>query len=288
MQLTMRAAVTLAVAAAWSGAAYAQGLRVVKPKAPTPSPVIAPEPRARVPVNPSTIFQNLISESSANRRLGLSQLGWKDGEQYADDPTFIGNARFDRVNLDDDQEMEAILMVDLGLGRQTDVLIFKKTAGAWWRVGIFSLDYMWSHNDAEHMLELLNIVDFDHIDIVVRVTGGGSDIQKAIDLSIYRLYAGRLYRTFNTRQEFALRKFLSPDKTVIEDECNRVFYPEIPTGEPAYIVVHHTKQTVPDQEWGVIERTPKLLDCTPHRWNAVKYQFVADPSAARKFCPVGK
>ena len=97
MQLTTRAAVTLALAAAWSGAVYAQGLRLVTPKAPTPSPVIAPQPRARVPVNPSIIFRNLMSESSANRRLGLSQPGWTDIEKYAEDREFsVGMRTADR------------------------------------------------------------------------------------------------------------------------------------------------------------------------------------------------
>lgn len=147
---------------------------------------------------------------------------------------------------------------------------------------------MWTANAAERMLELRNIVDFDHRDVVIRLTAGGSDIQKEIELSMYRVYQGRLYRTFETTEEFALRRS-SDVGEMIEDERNEIYYSEPQQGKDSYSVVRRSKQTMPSSEWGVLERPRKLVDCIPYRWDPIKYLFVADRSASGRFCqPVNK
>jgi len=263
-------------------AASAQYLSVEIPAQPAAFPVRRPEPRSRVTEDPSVILQNLIGSSSANRRRALLDLGWKEEVKYAEDPTLIGDARFYRVNLDDDLEMEAILTLQVGRDR-TRVLIFKKSESQWWRIGDFMLSYMWTANSAERMLELREIVGFDHKDIIIRVTAGGSDIQKEIELNMYRLYKGRLYRTFETTEEFALRRY-SDAGEMIEDERNDIYYPEPPQGKDAYIVVRRSKQTMPSSEWGVLERPQEIVDCIPYRWDPIKYLFFADRSASGRFC----
>jgi hypothetical protein len=99
------------------------------------------------------------------------------------------------------------------------------------------LEYMWGPNEAERMLELRNIVDFDHKDIIIRLTSGGSSIQKEVLLSIYRLYQGRLYRTFQTTEEFAVRTFPTPAVMMIEDEVHRLDYPDLDQAKGAFIVL---------------------------------------------------
>jgi hypothetical protein len=264
-------------------AASGQFVTTIRPTQPVALPARRPEPRFRVAEDPSVIFQGLISPSSVRRRHAILQLGWKEQEKFAEDPTLIGDARFYRVNLDDDPEMEAILMLNVG-SHNTEVLVFKRSEGRWWCVGVFSLWYMWTSDDAGRMLELRNIVDFDNKDIVVRLTAGGTDIQKEIELSIYRLCRGRLYRTFELTEEFALRKFPSPGAMMIEDDRHFISYPEPKQGEDPYIVVHRSTQSVPASEWDVIERLPTIVDCVPYRWNPVKYLFIADRSASPRFC----
>jgi hypothetical protein len=261
-------------------AASGQYVSVVVPTQPAASPVTRPEPRVQVADDPLVIFQNLIGSSSANRRRAISQLGWKDDEKFAEDPSFISDARFYRVNLDDDPEMEAILKLKVGF-YETRVLIFRKTMGQWWRIGEFSLTYMWVANEAEDMLELRDIVGLGYKDIVIRLTAGGTDIQKAIVLSIYRLYKGPLYRTFETTEEFAVRRL-----TMIDDERNRIYYPEPEQDKDTYIVVRNSKQFIPESDWGVVEFPPKVIDCIPYRWDPAKYLFVVDRSATGKFCRV--
>lgn len=264
-------------------AASAQYVTVEKPVQPAASPARRPEPRVRVMEDPLTIFQNLIGSSAANRRRALLDLGWNEEAKFAEDPNVIGDARFYRVNLDDDPEMEAILKLTDGIGRETDALVFKKSGKEWWRVGVFSLSYMWTANDADHMLELRDIVGFDHKDIIIRVTAGGSDIQKEIGLGIYRLYKGRLYRTLETTEEFAVRRY--PDAgEMVEDERNDIYYPEPEQGKDAYIVVRRSKQDIPRSDWGVIDHPRKVIGCVPYRWDPIKYLFVADRSASEKFC----
>ncbi|MGH9647189.1 MAG: hypothetical protein ACRD4E_10265 [Bryobacteraceae bacterium] len=238
----------------------------------------------KVADDPFVIFQNLIGSSVANRRRAIVELGWKDEVRFADDPTFIGDARFSRVNLDDDPEMESILTLTLGIGRETSALIFKNSEGQWWRVGVFSISVEWSTDDAEHIFELRNIVDFDHKDIIIRSKGAGTGIQRAIDLSIYRLYQGRLYRTFGISEEFAFDKYSPSGDEMIEDERHEVFYPEIESGKDGYLVVRRSKQMVPVSEWELLPRAPKATSCLPYRWDPIKYQFVADRSVAVKFC----
>jgi len=267
-------------------AASAQYVAVGKPTYPEASPARRPEPAFRVTEEPSVIFQNLAGSSSANRRRAFLDLGWKDQVEFAEDPHVIGDARFDRVNLDDDPEMEAVLTLQVGRDR-TQILIFKKSEGQWWRIGDFLLWYMWTANAAERILELRNIVDFDHKDIVIRLTAGGSDIQKEIELTMYRLYRGRLYRTFETTEEFALRRFPEAGE-MIEDERNDIYYPEQEQGKDAYIVVRRSKEMIPAAEWGIVERSRKVIGCTPYRWDPIKYLFVADRSASVRFCQAVK
>jgi len=146
--------------------------------------------------------------------------------------------------------MEAILEIGIALPPQTQVMIFKKSDNKWWRVGTFSLWYMWEEDKAEHMLELRNIIDLDHKDVIIRLTAGGTDIQKETELSIYRLYKGRLYRTFETTEEFALRRFPSPGLMMIEDVRSQISYPEVDRREGAYIVERIFKQSVPQFKVG--------------------------------------
>jgi hypothetical protein len=262
-------------------AASAQHVGVGKPTQPAASPVRRPEPRFRVTEDPLTIFQNLTGSSIANRRRALLDLGWKEEAKFAEDPSVIGDARFYPVNLDDDPEMEAILKLTVGVG--TDVLVFKKSEGQWWRIGAFSGRILWTQDDAKHMLELREALGFDHKDIIIRLKAAGSGIQNAIQLRMYRIYQGRLYRTFETDEDSAVRKS-SDAGEMIEDERNDIYYPEPELGKDSYIVVRRSKQTMPSSEWGILEKPRKIVDCIPYRWDPIEYLFVADRSASSKFC----
>jgi len=96
-------------------ATYGQ-VRVVRPgPRPVPAmPMAQPEPTVRVSEDPLTVFQKLIGSSSEQRRQAIVELGWTGDEKFAEDPSFVRNARFYRVNLDDDPEYEAIMTVDIG------------------------------------------------------------------------------------------------------------------------------------------------------------------------------
>src|SRR5581483_4545993 len=120
--------------------------------------------------------------------------------------------------------------------------------------------------------------------IIIRLTAGGSDIQKEMELSIYRVYGERLYRTFHTTEQFALRRFPGPGQMVIDDERRHIFYPYIAQGERPYIVLRHTTQIVPESEWGVTDKPARILSCIPYRWDPIKYVFIADRSASARFC----
>ena len=229
------------------------------------------------------LFQNLTGSSSANRRRALLDLGWKEEAESAEDPNVIGDGRFYRVNLDDDPEMEAILTLKTGSDRAR-IVILKKSGGQWWQVGRFYLTDIWTASDAQLMLEIRNIVDFDSKEILIREKGKGSDIQKEIELAVYRLYAGRLYRTFQITEEFALRRYSEAGVDTIEDERNEIFYPEPVQGQGAYLVVNRSEQNIPWSDWGVIDRPRNVVGCIPYRWDPIKYLFVADRSASSKFC----
>ena len=259
-------------------------VRVAKPEPIAAAPVAQPEPAVPVVEDPLSLFQKLIGSSAEQRRQAIVELGWMGDEQFAEDPTFIQNARFDRVNLDDDPDYEAIMTVDIGFPPATRILIFKRESNQWLQVGKFSLVYMWGPDEAEHMLELRNIVDFDHKDIVIRLTSGGTDIQKEILLSIYRLHQGRLYRTFETIEDFALRRFPAPGAMIIEDEINHIDYPELKRSEGVYIVLRSWKDLVKASDWELQKKHPKLVSCVPYRWDASKYTFIADQTTAPKFC----
>lgn len=247
-------------------------------------PVAQPEATVRVSEDPLTAFQKLIGSSSEQRCQAIFELGWTGDEKFAEDRSFVRNARFYRVNLDDDPEYEAIMTVDIGFPLSTRALIFKRSRNQWLRVGNFVLDYMWGPDQAERMLELRNIVDFEYKDIIIRLTGGGTDIQKAVQLSIYRLYQGRLYRTFQTTEEFAVRRFPGPGVMMIEDEVHRLDYPDLDQAKGAFIVLHGSKTLVRASEWGILEPQPNRIDCLPYRWEPSRYTFVEDQNAAARLC----
>ena len=261
-----------------------QLVRPVTP-VPTPRPTAKPEPALAVTEGPFEIYRKIGSASTSDRRDAFAQLGWKEYLDF-EDPDLIGNTGFYQVNLDDDPEMEAIIKVDISFPTQTWVLIFKHKDGEWRRIGDFRLWYLWDPDKAERMLELRNIVDLSHKEILIRQSAGGTDIQRCTDLTIYRVYDGLLYQTFETTEDFAshpmTRQGLTPD---IEEVRHDISWRGADNGEAPYLFVHNSKRWVPDSAWGVVEVPFKSTGCDAWRWDPVEYLFIRDRAASVRLCP---
>ena len=172
----------------------AQHLTIRVPREPPATPVSKPEARHRVLASPATIFNNLLNPST--RRLAYQQLGANPND--FDPSEHVDDVRLLMVNLDDDEELEAILIYTIRM-HVTRAIVLDKGSDGWWQIGEFDAWWHWTPKYAEQLISLEEIVWPGRKDIVVRVTSGGTDVVRT-DLSVYRVYRGKLYRVFTVAE----------------------------------------------------------------------------------------
>jgi hypothetical protein len=126
--------------------------------------------RRPVAVDPITLYHNLLSPSSEERKQAYGHLGFafSDASRPVD-------ARLDAVNLDADDDLEYILTAS-GSPARTMAIVFDKVGDIWWIVGEFSYWWHWNANDAERLIELREIVWPGRKEIIVREQGGGTGV----------------------------------------------------------------------------------------------------------------
>lgn len=232
------------------------------------TPTVAPEPHHRVSGEPDVILQKLLGPTALEWREALEELGVdvKDPKLHIPETS---DARLLRVNLDTDKELEAILIYTDNRPA-THALILKKEKDGWWQVGDFHYWWHWNSEQAEHLIELREIVWPGRKDVIVRRVNGGSGAT-ATDLSIYRMYGGRLYRVFETNEN---------NENMATAEHSDLSYYDADSAEQPSIVVHRIKPRLSAET----ATRPKQSGCTGYAWNASKFAFVEDKAATTKFC----
>lgn len=213
---------------------------------PSKAPHAAPERRRKLAVDPDTLLSQLLSKDIRQRRSALDQLdmSWL-GESGVSDVRLIA------VNLDADPDLERVLIVR---GNRDAASILKEMSGAWWEIGAFL------HQGHHAFLEVETTVWPGTNDVIVRSGGSQGTGVGEVDLSIYRIWHGRLYRVLQI-VENAYNFTGSVESTVT--------YPVLPTSGAPAIIVHQTNQTGQRRD----------SKCLAYRWDLERFAFV--PTACR-------
>jgi hypothetical protein len=195
MTMEVAARITAAALLAVSVPAFGQYLGLKPEVEPPANPIAKPEARRRISLDPLTLFRNLLSTSTDDRRSAYRALRW-DQDDEASPPTDV---RLDATNLDADRDLEYVLIVR-GSVDNSAAFIFDKDSEGWWEIGQFYCSWHCLADQAERLIELREIVWYGRKDIIVREQAGGTGVEETT-LSIYRMYEGRLYRIFQTMED---------------------------------------------------------------------------------------
>lgn len=277
----------LAIAVVCACSVFAQKrVAVAVPIKPPSVPVGKPEPARRIAVDPASAFNDLFSPSLETRQRAFHQLGITSRD-HTTEPSELDDGRMYRVNIDDDKDLEVVLLLDLGFSEGTRVLVFDRSQSQWRCIGEFTEWYMWDSGKAEAMLSLREIVDYGTKDLLIRTSGGGTDIAIARDLDIYRMFNGRLYKVFSCNEEFEHRIIGGPGSGSFVNERHTLHFAEKTESGGIYIVDEQTRTRLPDAPLltrARIAATAHAVGCSAYRWDAVKFMFVVDQSAYATYC----
>lgn len=276
MSLYLRGAgVILTISVLLAGTARAQHAAVVSPCEPQASPRSEPERRHRVPESPMTIFTNLSSKATERRRLAYRQLGIDSSLESLD----VDDVRLEMVNLDADDDAEAILIYTIGR-RLTSAVVFDRSKDGWWQVGAFDYSWAWNSDSAERLIGLKEIVWPRRKDLVVQQQSGGTGVMRT-DVAVYRMYNGALYRVFNTTESWEYDAVGQPRISAYLEKRDVTFYDEDTAGRPS-IRVQYTKTAYPAE--ASAKPKTEALSCAGYAWDAVRFEFLPEPAITRKLC----
>jgi hypothetical protein len=267
--------VFLAIPVLLAGGARAQHIAAVMPSEPPANPVSKPEPRHRVAGSPLTIFTNLSSAAAETRRLAYRQLGIDSSLESLD----VDDVRLEMLNLDTDDDLEAILVYTIGR-RLTTAVVFDKSKDGWWQVGAFDYSWHWNSDTAERLIGLREIVWPRRKDLIVRQESGGTGVMRT-DLAVYRMYNGALYRVFDINESWEYDALGQQNVSAYLEKHDVTFYDEDAAGHPS-IMVRYTKTAYPTDT----SAKPKIEDlgCVAYGWDAAKFVFQPDTALTAKLC----
>jgi len=275
-RITMKGAARNSAAAllAVSVPAFGQYLGLKPAVEPPASPIIKPEVRRRISLDPLTLFRNLLSTSTDDRRSAYRTLRW-DQDDAASPPTDV---RLYATNLDAGPDLEYVLIVRGQLATAAAYL-FDRDKESWWEVGRFYCSWHCFADQAERLIELREIVWYGREDIIVREQAGGTGVAETT-LSIYRMYEGRLYRIFRMIED---RYDAPPGGSGTVTQRRQIEFPESDRASGKFLVVHYRKLTESDTSGrnGTLRETHS---CIVYRWDAARFMFAEDNSAVSKFC----
>jgi hypothetical protein len=242
----------LALAAA--GGVVAQGLRVEIAREPLPKtlPISEALPASISPFDPDDAYRDLISGDSTRVASAAKVL---DVEMLVlPSPDFV---RSIAANMDADPELERVLYIE-SHGRGI-AFVFARRDGIWWQIGQFICGVPRGRCPGE-FVELKQTVWYGTNDIVVHANViGGTDVSQN-DVTIYRLFDGRLH----------------PVLEIVESAYNM-------RGSELSRIRFHDPGHSSEQATMVIDRTTKRLggkrttECIPYKWNVEKFKSLPVP-----------
>ena len=239
------------------------------------------EPRERVDTDPLSILQKLQSVSATERHIGYQWLFGKSIDTR--DIKAAPAARLSFIQLDQDSDLEAVLLLDVPTAKVA--FVFDSASDGWWRVGKFDNRVRDVRQSFERMIEFRDLVgDNDGNDLLVRKWGYGTGV-RGNRLLIYRLKGGRLHRVFETIEEqvdaanepgihlLYLRTFL--------------YFPDRGQTQGPILIAHQMEAGVPESQALVPEsmvHRGRTVECTVYRWDEKFFRFLQDQRSRKQFC----
>lgn len=239
----------------------------------TITPTARPESRMRVYADPAGIARNLLSPSEETRRLGFRQLGVTLNFPNNAVPNLV-DVRLLATNLDDDQELERVLVYSFERRRLSAAHVFDFDGKSWWSVGEFD------DVEGSELIELKGATKAYYDDLVVRVNGHGTGFMST-ELTIYRLWQGRLYRIFRTMEREAYDTTDLHKSGEWRDDRRRLLFPLGDELGGSLLLAHHTRTTGFDP--AALRRT-QSLGCAVYRWHGDALTFRPDEGIRAHWC----
>jgi hypothetical protein len=190
--------------------------------------------------------------------------------------THAPNSRLARINLDEDQHLEAVLTYTSGR-KVTTAVVFDLRSGRWWQVGEFEYSWHWDINQAERLMEFGEIVWSGTKELIVRDTSGGTGVAST-DLSIYRMHRGLLYKIFAITEAIE-------DLTGTE-RC-KLTYDDPQSGHPT-IIVNCTRTLFKTENGPDKQKESKITRCNAYAWDPRKLIFQMSTVATARLCTAHK
>ncbi len=127
---------------------------------------------------------------------------------------------------------------------------------------------------AETLIALKATVHYGRNDLLIRSHSGGGGGLSETEVTLYRLYKGRLYWVFRTLEE---------SWSLARVERTTVIFPEEYTGGKKYLAVAKSRWMCSNPDKAATCRT-RALSCTVHRWDPKHFTFVVDSTEQDRFC----
>jgi len=236
--------------------------------------------RALVEESPAKIAALIASPNPRQCRMGLASLGLHIPEY---DPCFVSHAQLFLQNLDEDDELEAVLRIRQG--EMEAVIVLDIQDGSWWRIGHFIRVFRFD-TDADMTLELKSIISDRCYDLLIRDSGGGTDISET-HLSMYRLRQGRLQRVFRISESARYRVVGGSSRVNVILERAWLTYPSREISGIPLIVADRTRVPIGRTTEFNPERELRFAtsECTVYRWDEQGQVFTPDSGEFRRYCP---
>ena len=188
-----------------------------------------------------------------------------------EDGTLKPDLTVNAVQLDEDSEFEFVMTVHVGPPGLSAVVIVDRGADGWRANGNSGYRWHWDPNTAEQVVELHPPF------VMVRETGGGTGIWST-DATLFRLWRGRLYKTFAvTEGREATRYGTDPLETVLETAKLTISQHEIGvrTEKTSLFTDGNGKQ---------VRKPLTKSECKAYRWNLPTLTFEPDAKVTEVLC----
>jgi len=226
-----------------------------------------PEPRRKLSRDPLEFVQDLVSPVAARGARAFSEL---TGSQMTEDAAPVPNSNFRAVNLDGDPDLEYVFtLLHGGITPSSSVVVVDRGADGWYAVGTFRYWWHWNAEDTERMVEV-------HAPfLLVRDIEGGSGLSET-RVKIFRLWQGRLFKTFEAEEE-ATSGGAGLDRKL----QSRIHFREagFPLGTGLEVRNDETTSSA-ETRWRPVRRR----SCTGYAWVPRSFSFEASAMATREFC----
>ena len=243
----------------------------VKPKA-------EPEPRRKLPQSPDELYREIMSEDRQTKAAGLSGLLGKDvssDDIYDPQPP---RASIQAVQLDEDPDLEYIITLTDQMYEDCAIVADKSPDG-WYAVGRTCEDSGWVPDDSGPMVEVRRAF------VILRSFGHGTDGLQETYVGVYRMWKGRLYRTFEHVEKLHASQLAEPGKPRPDiDTSARIIFHDLASHPEIEVRAKETTTQVYNNTGEPLPPPTTTNSCDGYEWVPATFSFERTDNATKAFC----